>query len=146
MKVGVYSPVGVIKAANKASGDSPLVILDSPPGTSCPFIQTVVQSDYVILVTEPTPFGLSDLKQSVETLKTLKRLMGLLLIRLVLEIKMYINTWKIDIPLLMEIPFDKEIASCYSIGEIYASNKKKWQNELTAMIKTIISNNGNSNN
>ena len=67
-----------------------------------------------------------------------------------IEIIYYANAIKYlqenDIPLLMEIPFDKEIASCYSIGEIYASNKEKWQNELTAMIKTIISNNGNSNN
>ena len=53
---------------------------------------------------------------------------------------------KIIDPQTYDIPFDKEIASCYSIGEIYASNKEKWQNELTAMIKTIISNNGNSNN
>jgi len=147
MKVGVYSPVSVIKAAIKTSGNSPLVILDSPPGTSCPFIQTVVQSDYVILVTEPTPFGLSDLKQSVETLKTLKKAYGVIINKAGLGNKdVYEYLQENNIPLLMEIPFDKKIATCYSIGEIYASNKEKWQEELTEMIKTIISNNGNSNN
>jgi MinD superfamily P-loop ATPase len=64
MKVGVYSPVNVIKQAIKEAAKAELVILDSPPGTSCPFIQTVATADYVVLVTEPTPFGLSDLMQS----------------------------------------------------------------------------------
>ena len=68
MNIGVMSPVPVIKAAIKQiNNQAEIAILDSPPGTSCPFIQTVASADYVILVTEPTPFGLSDLKQSVET-------------------------------------------------------------------------------
>lgn len=50
-----------------------MVILDAPPGTSCPFIQTVDKADFVVLVTEPTPFGLSDLRQSVETLKEMSK-------------------------------------------------------------------------
>nr|MBP9039393.1 AAA family ATPase [Paludibacteraceae bacterium] len=69
MNVGVYSPVNVIKSAIKEANGFDIILLDSPPGTSCPFIQTVATADYVVLVTEPTPFGLSDLMHSVDTLK-----------------------------------------------------------------------------
>ena len=74
MNIGVMSPVPIIKAAIKqVDNQAEIAILDSPPGTSCPFIQTVSASDYVILVTEPTPFGLSDLKQSIETLRKINK-------------------------------------------------------------------------
>jgi len=66
MNIGVMSPVPIIKEAIKnINNQAEIIILDSPPGTSCPFIQTVEPADYIILVTEPTPFGLSDLKQRV---------------------------------------------------------------------------------
>ena len=80
-KVGIFSPVPIIKAAIKEANDDRIVILDSPPGTSCPFINTVAEADFVILVTEPTPFGLSDLKQSVETLKTMSKTCGVIINR-----------------------------------------------------------------
>jgi MinD superfamily P-loop ATPase len=63
-EVGVYSPVPVIKKAIKKASNNHLIILDSPPGISCPFIATVETADFVVLVTEPTPFGLNDLKLS----------------------------------------------------------------------------------
>ena len=82
MNVGIMSPVPVIKAAIKLAEDhSDVAIFDSPPGTSCPFIHTVSPSDFVILVTEPTPFGLSDLKQSVETLKKINKSCGVIINR-----------------------------------------------------------------
>ena len=82
MNIGVMSPVPVIKAAIKQiDNQADIIIMDAPPGTSCPFIQTVASADYVILVTEPTPFGLSDLKQSVETLKTINKPYGVIINR-----------------------------------------------------------------
>ncbi|MDZ7635389.1 MAG: hypothetical protein U5L72_13560 [Bacteroidales bacterium] len=54
MRVNEMSPVRVIKAAVKSAGSEGVIILDSPPGTSCPFVQTVDTADYVLLVTEPT--------------------------------------------------------------------------------------------
>src|SRR4030042_3458336 len=106
MNIGMMSPVPVIKAAVKQiDKHTDMVILDSPPGTSCPFIQTVSASDYVILVTEPTPFGLSDLKQSVDTLKNINKPCGVIINRSDignLEVKNYLQ--KQDIPILLEIP------------------------------------------
>ncbi len=82
MNVGVMSPVAMIKEAIKQADDmAEIIIMDSPPGTSCPFIQTVATTDYVVLVTEPTPFGLSDLKQSVETLKKINKSYGVIINR-----------------------------------------------------------------
>jgi MinD superfamily P-loop ATPase len=145
VKVGVYSPVKVIKAGIKASKKYEIVILDSPPGTSCPFIHTVESSDYVILVTEPTPFGLSDLKQSVDTLKTMNKNYGVIINRAGLgnrEIYDYLD--EDGIPLLMEIPFDKEIARIYSTGKLLAKERPEFKEELKKMFDKISSDYGNS--
>ncbi len=126
MKPGVMSPVPVIKAAIRlATEDAEIAIFDSPPGTSCPFIQTVSASDYVILVTEPTPFGLSNLQQSIETLKEINKPCGVIINREGIG-NTEVNNWlHINmIPVLMEIPFDKEIARVYSEGKLLSCEKK----------------------
>ncbi|BDX39416.1 cobyrinic acid a,c-diamide synthase [Tenuifilaceae bacterium CYCD] len=144
INVGIFSPVSVIKAAIKEAGNEGIIILDSPPGTSCPFIQTVATADYVILVTEPTPFGLSDLKQSVETLKTMGKTCGIIINRAGLgnnDIYSYLN--QENIPILMEIPFDKTIASHYSKGEIVAKYMPEWQPQFMSMLNSIVEKDGN---
>ena len=93
--------------------------MDAPAGTSCPFIQTVVQADYVILVTEPTPFGFNDLHQAAETLRTMNKPFGVIVNRAGVgdsSVYRYLEIEKIA--LLAEIPFDKEIARLYSKGII----------------------------
>jgi MinD superfamily P-loop ATPase len=145
--VGVYSPVPVIKRAINQAENHQIVLMDSPPGTSCPFIQTVSRADYVILVTEPTPFGLSDLKQSVETLKTMNKPYGVIVNRAGLgdnEVYKYLNQQQI--PLLMEIPFNRDIASAYSKGELIAKVKPKLQAELYTIFNKIMKQYGISSN
>lgn len=147
MKVGVFSPVTVIKEAIKVAGSNEIILLDSPPGTSCPFIQTVAAADYVILVTEPTPFGVSDLKQSVETLKTMNRTCGVIINRAGLGDKaIYEYLIHEDIPVLMEIPFDRDIASYYSKGDLFVKYKKEWEQEFISMFNIIADKHGNSSN
>ena len=147
MKVGVFSPVSVIKEAIKEAGNDGIVLLDSPPGTSCPFIQTVAVADYVILVTEPTPYGLSDLKQSVETLKTMNKYCGVIVNRAGLGDNAIYNYLKQEhIPVLMEIPYDKVIASYYSKGELYVKYKEEWGQQYISIFESIIENYGNSSN
>lgn len=141
VRVGVYSPVSVIKKAIHAVGNEQVVLMDSPPGTSCPFIQTVSHADYVILITEPTPFGLSDLKQSVETLRTMGKDCGVIINRAGLgdkAVHQYLDNEKI--PLLMEIPFDREIASIYSNGNIVAKEKPELQKKLTDVFDLVCDN------
>ncbi len=139
MNIGVMSPVPVIKAAiRQIDNHADIVILDAPPGTSCPFIQTVASADYVILVTEPTPFGLSDLKQSVETLKTINKPCGVIINRAGLGDNIVYNWLKENnIPLLMEIPFDREIASIYSKGHLLVEKKINYKTQFLDLLKTI---------
>ncbi|OFY66865.1 MAG: hypothetical protein A2Y71_11630 [Bacteroidetes bacterium RBG_13_42_15] len=148
MNIGVMSPVSVIKAAIKQINNQvEIAILDSPPGTSCPFIQTVAPADYVILVTEPTPFGLSDLKQSVENLKTINKPCGVIINRSGLgnnEVQEYLSNENIS--LLLEIPFKKEIAELYSRGKIVSENDSFFACQLSQVIRNIIEQHGNSNN
>jgi MinD superfamily P-loop ATPase len=115
-----------------------LAILDSPPGISCPFIATVDQSDFVILVTEPTPFGLNDLKLSVETLQHLNKQFGVIVNRAGLGNRDVYDWLQLNkIPLLMEIPFDREIARIYSEGLILAEEKPTYQNQFIGLLKMI---------
>ena len=119
MKVNEMSPVRVIREAIKESGDDGVVILDAPPGTSCPFIQTVDKADQVVLVTEPTPFGLSDLRQSVETLREMKKNPAVIINRSDIgdsSVAEYLE--KENIPLLAEIKYDPVIARTYSEGRL----------------------------
>ncbi len=139
MKVGVFSPVSVIKEAIKEAGNIGIILLDSAPGTSCPFIQTVSVADYVILVTEPTPFGLSDLKQSLETLKTMNKTCGVIINRAGLgDNAIYDYLEDENIPLLMEIPFDKAIASYYSKGKIASKFLPDLEKQFNKLIMQIV--------
>lgn len=116
--VGVYTPVPILKKAI-ATATAPITILDSPPGTSCPFIHTVNSADYTVLVTEPTPFGLNDLKLSVEILEGMGKKFGVVINRATLgnrELEKFIEEKSIEV--IGTIPFDREIAKEYSIGNI----------------------------
>lgn len=137
-EVGVYSPVSVIKQAIKEADHQSLALFDSPPGISCPFIATVDQADFVILVTEPTPFGLHDLKSSVSTVQQLRKPFGVIINRAGLgnqEIYSWLETNRI--PLLLEIPFDKEIARIYSEGKILVKENSAYQDIFWNLLKRI---------
>jgi MinD superfamily P-loop ATPase len=94
-----------------------ITLIDAPPGTSCPVIEAVKGSDYTILVTEPTPFGLHDLILAVEVLQKLKIPYGVVLNKCDIgdhKVEEYCK--KNNIPILLSIPLDKEIAVAYSKG------------------------------
>lgn len=147
MNPGVHSPVRIIKEAVKSASDADVVVLDSPPGTSCPFIQTVKTADYVVLVTEPTPFGLSDLKQSVETLRSLGKPCGVIVNRAGLgsgEVYDYLAAERL--PLLMNIPFDRGIARSYSEGKLLTDEDQSWQMQFNELYNQITEHHGISSN
>lgn len=148
MNIGVLSPVSIIKAAIRQINNHPdIVILDAPPGTSCPFIQTVAAADYTIIVTEPTPFGLSDLQQSAETLRTLNKPFGTIINRAGTgNINVYKYLEQEKIPLLLEIPFKKEIAETYSVGKLVSDSDPFFAEQLAEVTVNIFEKYGNSNN
>ena len=137
-KVGVYSPVPVIKKAIKEVNNKTLNIFDSPPGISCPFITTVGKADFVVLVTEPTPFGLNDLKLSVETLQHLGKPFGVIVNRANLgDDGVYKFLQQNNISLLMEIPMDREIARIYSEGRLLVDEKPEYQQQFVELLNKI---------
>ncbi len=117
--VGVAMAPPLIRAVKAhLKGDLP-AILDAPPGTSCPVIATLRDVDFVVLVTEPTPFGLHDLKLAVETVRELGIPLGVVINRVGVgddRVHEYCNAEAI--PILLEIPDDRRIAEAYSRGEL----------------------------
>ena len=98
----------------------PWVILDAPPGTSCPVVETLSDVDYVILVTEPTPFGLHDLKLMVELVRVLEIPFGIIINKAQMgdqEIYSYLEEEKLEI--IGEIPFNRAYASQYASGNLF---------------------------
>jgi MinD superfamily P-loop ATPase len=138
------TPVPVIKAAiRQVDHQNDIVILDSSPGTSCPFIHTVAAADYVVLVTEPTPFGLSDLKRSVETLKQMNKPIGVIVNRAGIgnnEIYNYLESEGIE--LLLEIPFHKEIARICSNGGMVVDHNPALKQQLLDLKQKITDRHG----
>ncbi len=112
--------------------------MDSPPGISCPFIATVVPADFIVLVTEPTPFGLNDLKLSVETLEQLDKPFGVVVNRTGLgNDRVYDWLEEKQIPLLMKIPFDKNIARIYSQSRLLVREDPSYATRFLDLLKTI---------
>jgi MinD superfamily P-loop ATPase len=117
LNVGEPMASPLIRKVKEKIRKDKIVILDAPPGTACPVIETVKGSDFCILVTEPTPFGLNDLELAVGMLENLGIPKGVVINKADLgdrEVWNYCQSK--DIPLLMEIPMDREIAESYSKG------------------------------
>jgi MinD superfamily P-loop ATPase len=116
------------------------VIIDAPPGTSCPVIASVKGSDFCILVTEPTPFGLNDLILAVEVLRKLGIPFGVVINRSDIgDDKVDLFCQENKIPILMRIPFDREIALLYSKGIPVVEEKKEYVKRFQDMFDLIIS-------
>ncbi|WP_372950005.1 ATP-binding protein [Mariniphaga sp.] len=113
-------------------------ILDSPPGTSCPVVETVSDVDYVILVTEPTPFGLHDLKITVELLQELKKPFGVVVNKAGLgSDDVYTFLKENNIELLGKIPFSRELARMYSSGELLGNIPEELKETYRGIIEKI---------
>ena len=119
LRIGEAMCVPLIRRLKASIKKSEFNIIDAPPGTSCPMIMAVKDSDYVCLVTEPTPFGLNDLGLAVETVRALKIPMGVIINRSDIgddRVLKYCQTEKI--PVLAEIPDNRRVAEVYSEGEL----------------------------
>lgn len=118
LQVGHALSVPLIRELKNHAVNDKINILDAPPGTACPMVNTVRDCDYVILVTEPTPFGLHDLAGAAATLKTLNIACGVIINRAEegnFSADEYCHANNIDI--LMKIPFSRKIAEGYASGK-----------------------------
>ncbi|TES94521.1 MAG: (4Fe-4S)-binding protein [Candidatus Cloacimonadota bacterium] len=118
-----------VKEVIKTNDANDITIIDVPPGTSCPVVEAVKGSDFTILVTEPTPFGLNDLKLAVETLRKLKIPFGVV-VNCAGTGDMGVTEYcgEEEIPLIAEIPYDRNIAVLYSYGVSMLKEGNKYRN------------------
>ena len=138
LDIGQVMVPPIIKKVRSYSDPESVTIIDAPPGTSCPVIAAMSKADFILLVTEPTPFGLHDLKLAVETVKILDIPHGLVINRAGLgndEVKNYAN--RESIPILMEIPFDKKIAQIYSKGEMIVDRLPEYKEKFQILFGKI---------
>jgi MinD superfamily P-loop ATPase len=144
--IGQEQSVPMIKHAHNyiesLPGKENLVILDSPPGTSCPMMEVVGKSDYVILVTEPTPFGLNDLRLAVETVRLMKKPFGVVINRSGIgnsDVSDYCSAENIDV--IASIPNSATISRLYSQGSLACgidNGLDKELNRIKDFIKLLI--------
>lgn len=117
LDIGVAMAPPLIKAVKDRISKKAAAILDAPPGTSCPVIAAIRESDMVLLVTEPTPFGLHDLTLAVDMVRELNLPFGVIVNRMGSgDNRVQDFCWEEAIPIFLEIPDDRRIAEAYSRG------------------------------
>ena len=138
LRVGEAMSPPLIHKVREYTRDDALTIIDAPPGTSCPVIAAMNGADFILLVTEPTPFGLYDLKLAVEAVKILGIPCGLVTDRSDMgddRVKAYAE--EEGVPILMEIPFDRKIAEAYSRGELLVDVMPEWKEKFLGLYRRI---------
>jgi MinD superfamily P-loop ATPase len=138
LRLGEAMSPPLIKKVREHEKPDKVTIIDAPPGTSCPVIASIQNTDFVLLVTEPTPFGLYDLKLAVGAVEILDIPCGLIINRSDLgddQVKEYAH--KMNLPILMEIPFDRQIAEAYSRGDMIVDVMPEWKAKFLELYEKI---------
>ena len=138
LNVGELSGVPLINKVKENIEPGKINILDAPPGTSCAMVEAVMDSDYCVLVTESSPFGLSDLKLAVDVVRKIGAKFGVIVNKYDPEfsnLEEYLN--EENISLLLKIPFDKEIAQGYSKGILPVVTNHTLKEEFDMVYETI---------
>lgn len=144
LDVGEEQPVPLISKSleylERTFDDDKIVIMDAPPGTSCPVIEVTLDADLVILVAEPTPFGLNDLKITVETMKLLERDFAVVINRDGMgndELEKYCHSNGISI--IAKIPYSRKAAELYSAGHLMLDGIPEVREEIIKVRDYILS-------
>ena len=147
LRVGEAMSPPLIKAVREYARPDMLNIIDAPPGTSCPVVAAMKGADFILMVTEPTPFGLHDLKLAVGAVRILGTPCGLVINRSDMgddRVREYAEAEQI--PILMEIPFNRMIALAYARGELMVEALPEWKprfRELYGKIERMLKRGGN---
>jgi MinD superfamily P-loop ATPase len=139
MRIGEAMSPPLIRKVRSKIEENDLAIIDAPPGTSCPVITAMKDTDFVLLVTEPTPFGLHDLKLAAEAVKVLDIPCGIVINRSDIgdrNVQEYAAQKKI--PILLEIPFDRRIAETYSRGRLLIEDFPTWRHAFEMLYRDIL--------
>ncbi|MBN2014962.1 MAG: ATP-binding protein [Candidatus Altiarchaeota archaeon] len=138
LNIGEAMSTPLISAVKEEIDKNKIAIVDVPPGTSCPVIEAVHGSDYCILVTEPTPFGLYDLKIAIGVLEKLKIRKGVIINQDGIgdqEVEEFCK--KNGIQILLRIPYDRKIAELYSKGIPFIQEMPEWKEKFKEVFEKI---------
>jgi len=138
LAIGEAMAPPIIRRVKEYASHEGTVIIDVSPGTSCPVVEAVKDSDFCLLVTEPTPFGLNDLVLAVETVRQLDIPCGVVLNRVGVgdrKVEEYCREEKI--PMLLTIPLDTEIARLYSRGITLVDGIPQWKESFLGLFDKI---------
>ncbi|MBA7504368.1 Iron-sulfur cluster carrier protein [subsurface metagenome] len=128
----------IIREVKKHIDPTKEVIIDVSPGTSCPVVEAVKDSDFCLLVTEPTPFGLNDLSLAVEVTRKLGISCGVVINRVgVGDEKVESYCQEQGIPILLKIPLDRKIATLYSKGISLIEEMPRWRKAFLRLFQDI---------
>ena len=139
LKIGDIHTPSLIKQVKSCKINDGTVIIDVPPGTSCPVIEAIKGSDFVLLVTEPTPFGLNDLKLAVEMVREMKIPFAVVVNRSDPNEQMtsqYCRDEKIE--LIFEVPDDRRIAEAYSVGKMIVDALPEYEGIFTILYERVL--------
>ncbi|MFO7907678.1 MAG: P-loop NTPase [Planctomycetota bacterium] len=139
LNIGEAMSPPVIRAVKEAAPEVDFLVIDSPPGTSCPVIESVRDSDLVLLVTEPTPFGLNDLRLAVKMVRALKLPFAVVINRADIgdgETKAYCARQRIEV--LAEVPDDRQVAEAYSRGEMACDAIPKYRQLYSDLLDRVM--------
>ncbi len=138
LDVGEPMAIPVIKDVKKQVKGGKTLIIDSPPGASCPVIESVRGSDYCLLVSEPTPFGLHDLKIMIQVLEELNVPFGVIINRAGIgDRKIHGFCEEKGVPILLEIPFQRRIAELYSRGVPFSLEMPEWKESFRTVFDEV---------
>lgn len=140
LKIGEPMTSLVIKALQEHIDKNTTAIIDAPPGTACPVIASVKNIDYCILVTESTPFGFHDLKLALDVMRILGIPFGVVINRCDIG-DTSVEEYCIEegIPVLMKIPYDREIAKLYSQGIPFVNEMPEWKDRFLRLFRDVTS-------
>jgi MinD superfamily P-loop ATPase len=138
LHVGEAMAGPVIRAVKEHAENHPLVIIDAPPGTSCSVVSTLLGSDYCLLVTEPTPFGLHDLRLAVDVVRELTIPHGVVINRADCGDKaVEVYCREENIPILMQVPASRTIAEAYSRGKMMVDALPEYEEKFQHLFQML---------
>ena len=138
LNVGETMATPIIHALKREIDSSRLTILDAPPGTGCPMIAALHEADVAMLVTEPTPFGLHDLKAAVEVARTLDVPTAVVINRQGIgndQVERYCH--EENIPIVLTIPFARAIAETYAVGTPLVDAVPSWRERFIELAEGL---------
>ncbi|MBC7359999.1 MAG: ATP-binding protein [Desulfacinum sp.] len=140
LRVGeAMAPPLIRKVREEHGPEGDLTIIDAPPGTSCPVVASLWGTDFALLVTEPTPFGLNDLELAVGVVRKLDLPMGLVINRCDMgDRRVHDFADRQDIPILLEVPFDRRAAEAYARGNLLVEVLPRWKEYMDHLYERIV--------